>query len=168
MGRNRKDKPPEYYSFEARSRLEKDRGRWKHKFLNPRNGKHETDATANIAYSMLISDAFIDLTPRQRCLYLYAKAQFYSARSRPGDDYKDIEELQEYDRKRYFYLNHRLLSDVFGLYPKTNHRDLYKDIQALIQHGFIELYSGGGNVEHGNHMRAIYRYSDGWKDWKPE
>lgn len=161
MAQKRNKKPPEYQKFEARSRLKQDRqGNWKHKFIND-NGKEETDPTANIAYSMLISEAFKDLTARQRMLYVYAKSQFYAAHSRPATDFKDIEAFQVQGGKMYFYLNHRLLSDVYGLYSKGNHR-LYTDIEALISHGFIERYSSGVN-----HMRSIYYYSDKWKEWKP-
>ena len=157
----KKYKVKNYYPFESLSRVEKGiDGKDRHRFIN--NGKEQTDTTTLLTYSMMISDAFRDLTARQRMLYVYAKSQFYGARSRPCNDYKDIDVFKEYNGSRYFYLNHRLLSDVFGLYPKDNHRDLYKDIKALIEHGFIEKYSGGRS----NRSRAIYRYSEWWKDWE--
>lgn len=164
-GRQKQPKPSEYYKFEALSRLEREGGKWKHKFTN-RNGKKETDSTANLAYSMLISPAFKDLTARQRMLYLYAKAQFYSARSRPRDDFKEIPEFKEWEGRKYFYLNQRLMCDIYGLYTKGN-TNLYKDIAALISHGFIERYTQGGRTgKGGNHMRSIYTYSEKWKEWE--
>ncbi len=80
-------------------------------------------------------------------LYVYAKSQFFGALSRPANDFKDeygntLEKFQQYQGRECFYLNHKLMSEVFGLYPKTNHRDLYFDIEALIQRGFIERVTG--------------------------
>lgn len=167
----RDKKPPEHYNFESRSKLKQNKsGKWQHRFINPKNQNEETDSAAQIMYSMLISDAFQDLTARQRMLYVYSKAQFYGARSRPCDDFKEIPEFQEWQGRKYFYLNRKLMSDIYGLYEKGS-RKLYADIDALIGHGFIERYSQGGNVKqddgyHGNHMRSIYFYSDKWKDWK--
>lgn len=157
----KKNRVKNYYPFESMSKVERCvDGKDKHRFIM--DGKEHTDTTTMITYSMMISAAFKDLTARQRMLYIYAKSQFYGARSRPCNDFKDIETFKEYNGARYFYLNHRLLSDVYSLYPKSNHRDLYADIEALINHGFIEKYSGGKS----NHARAIYRYSEAWKDWK--
>lgn len=125
------------------------------------DGKKQTDTTTNICYSMLTSPAFKDLTAKQRMLYIYAKTQFYGARSRPKDDYKDIEEYQKDGGRKYFYLNHKMITEVFALYPKSNTRDLYTDIQVLIEHGFIEQVSNGRI----NQKRSIYTYSTKWKEW---
>lgn len=161
----RKYKIQDFYPFEGKSKVKTcSDGKERHRFLD--NGKEQTDTTTLLTYSMLTSEAYKDLTPRQKQLYVIAKSQFYGARSRPCRDFPDIKEFQEYKGQKYFYLNHVLVSDIFGLYPKSNHRDLYKDVKALIDHGFIEQYSGSGNVGSGNHMRSIYRYSEGWKDWK--
>lgn len=167
MGRKPK-KPPEHYNFESRARVEKDKwGKWKHVFTNPKTEKQETDTTAQIMYSMVISEAFLDLTARQRMLYVYAKMQFFGARSRPCNDFKEVPEFQDYQGKKYFYLNRKLMSDVYGLYGKES-RKLYDDIDALIQHGFLKRYSQGGSIRNGNHMRSIYYFSDEWKTWQQE
>lgn len=150
--RNRKEQRP-YIPFESLSNNRE------HKYLH--NGKQQTDTTTNLCYSMITSPAFKDLSAKQRMLYVYAKAQYYGARSRPRDDFKDIEEYQKDGGRKYFYLNHFLLSDVFALYPKSNSRDLYKDIKALVEHGFIEQVSNGK----ANQKRSIYTYSDKWKEW---
>lgn len=164
--RNKKYKIQDYYPFEATSKVKTcSDGKDRHRFID-RNGKEQTDTTTLLTYSMMISGAFKDLTARQRMLYVYAKSQFYGARSRPGKDFTDVPEFKEYKGQKYFYLNHALLSDVYGLYPKTNHRDLYKDIEALVKHGFIEYYTEPKAVNKSNHMRTIYRYSEAWKDWK--
>lgn len=166
MSRSKKYKIQDYYPFEATSKVKTCLdGKERHRFID--NGKEQTDTTTLLTYSMLISGAFKDLTARQRMLYVYAKSQFYGARSRPKTDFPDIEVFKEYKGQRYFYLNHKLLSDVYGLYPKSNHRDLYRDIAALIEHGFMEWYSEPKAVNRSNHMRTIYRYSAEWKNWKP-
>lgn len=166
MSRKNKYKIREFYAFEATSKLtENADGQTQHKFIH--NGKEQVDTTTVITYSMMVSEAFKDLTARQRMLYIYAKAQFYGARSRPCRDFPDITDFHEYNGQRYFYLNHRLLSDVYGLYPKSNHRDLYKDIEELVKHGFIEYYTEPKAVNKSNHMRTIYRYSEAWKEWQP-
>lgn len=154
MSRNHKNKQQPYMPFESLSNNRE------HKYMS--NGKQYTDTTANICYSMLISPAFKDLTARQRILYVYAKTQYFGARSRPKSDFPDIEEYKRDNGRKYFYLNHFLMSDVFGLYPKSNTRDLYVDIKALIEHGFIEQVSNGKI----NQKRSIYTYCDKWKEWK--
>ena len=114
---------------------------------------------------MLISDAWQDLTSRQRDVYLAAKMQFFGARSRPANDYPELEELQGYKGKECFYLNHRFLTKVYRIYPESNRRDLYKDIKALIEHGFIEEVIHG-DAKGGNYHRSIYKYSDKWQEWE--
>lgn len=166
MGRKRKYEIKNFFPFEATSSVKDCGGGKKHRFTD-KSGKEQTDTTTMLTYSMMISDAFKDLTARQRMLYVYAKSQFYGARSRPHTVHKDIKDFEEYNGQRYFYLNHKLMSDVFNLYPKSNHRDLYKDIATLVDHGFIEWYTEPKSVSQSNHMRAIYRYSEAWKEWKP-
>lgn len=162
----KKYKIQDFFPFEALSRVKTcTDGRERHRFID-RNGKEQTDTVVTVMYSMMISGAFKDLTARQRMLYVYAKGQFYGARSRPKDDFRDIPEFKEWQGRKYFYLNHRLVSDVYGLYPKSNHRDLYNDIEELVKHGFIEYHTEPKAVNKSNHMRTIYRYSEAWKDWK--
>ena len=167
MGR-KKQKPNEYYPFEARSKLTQDRnGGWKHKYQDG-SGKEKTDTTVNISMSMLTSAAYCDLTARQRQLYLIAKAQFFGAVSRPAKDYPDIEQYQLYQGRGYFYLNHALVSDVFKLYPKSDHKAFYRDVKELESHGFIERVSNTDRqtVDKTNKQRTIFRYTESWKDWK--
>lgn len=167
MSRKRNYKIQDFFPFESLSRVKAcTDGKERHRYIDDK-GKEQTDTTAVLTYSMRTHAAFKDLSSRQRDLYECAKFQFYGARSRPCNDFRDIAEFKEYGGKKYFYLNHRLVTDVFGIYPKTNHRDLYKDIKALVTHGFIEWYTEPKAVNNSNHMRAIYRYSEAWKDWKP-
>lgn len=117
------------------------------------------DTSANIYDSMLISAAFRDLSARQRMLYVYCKSQYYGKR-KPQADYPGIEAVQG---DECFYLNHALISDVYGLYPKTNRRDFYRDMQKLADNGFIEIVSSGYAAK----KRSIYKFSDKWSGWKP-
>lgn len=132
-----------------------------HKYWNGR--RNVTDTTANICQSMMLSRAWKDLSARQRELYVIAKSQYFGAYSRPRKDYPEIEMYKKND-KDYFYLNHALVAGVYGLYPKSNTRDLYGDINVLIEHGFIERVNDGRP----NKMRSIYTYSDKWKYWSKQ
>lgn len=159
MARKKKKNP--YFPFESLSTSPE------HTYIDS-SGRSLTDTTTNICVSMMRSPPFKDLTPRQRMLYIYAKSQFYGAVSRPSKDFPDIDKFGKYEGRAYFYLNHKLLTDVFGLYTKGNYRDLYRDIDALETHGFIERVT---NVERKpttetNGMRTIFQYSDKWKSWK--
>ena len=166
MARNKHNKKP-YYPFESKSALRMN-GRGEEKHIFTENGKDHIETTTLICWSMLTSGAFCDLTPRQRMLYICAKSLFYGSRSSPKREYPDITEFQRYKKADYyFYLNHNLVTSVFKLYPKSNHRDLYKDIRALVGHGFIEYFNEPKAVNSSNHMRTIYCFSDGWKQWKP-
>ena len=153
--------------FEATSGVGRTAGGSQKLIYIDQQGRGQRETSTQIAYSMLVSPAFKDLTARQRMLYIYAKSQFYGARDRPCNTYPDVEEYQQHRGMMHFYLNHNLLSGVFGLYSKDNHRCLYNDIKAIVAHGFIEPCTAGGNVTSSNHTRRIYKYSTAWKDWKP-
>lgn len=116
-------------------------------------------AFARIYDDMMLSEAFVTLTVRQKMLYVVAKMQFYGHR-KPAKDYPDIEAFRS---ESCFYLN-RALGVRYGLYPPTNHRDFYKDIDVLIKHGFIERISNGRS----NQKKSIYRFSGDWKNFKNE
>lgn len=167
-----KKKPNDYYKFESKSELRKDKnGAWKHKY-DDGHGHLQTDTACYICYSMMTSEAYTDLTPRQQQLYTIAKMQFYGARSRPTDDYsaEDYPFLNDYGKRGCFYLNHFLLTEVFKLYTKQNCKGMYEDIEALVQHGFIERMTNKDRrkAEVNPGKRTIYRYSDAWKTWKKE
>lgn len=163
MARGKKSKKPnEPYRFESKARLKESKGgEWKYRYPT-QDGKEETDTTAPIWHSMLVSSAFKDLTPRQQMLYVCAKDQFFGARSRPSRDFPEDDRFQGYQGREAFYLNHGLVSKIYGLYPVSNKRDLGKDIKALIEHGFIDLVANGRQTQ----TRSIYKYSDRWKEWK--
>ena len=115
--------------FEATSGVGRTAGGSQKLIYIDQQGRGQRETSTQIAYSMLVSPAFKDLTARQRMLYIYAKSQFYGARDRPCNTYPDVEEYQQHRGMMHFYLNHNLLSGVFGLYSKDNHRCLYNDIK---------------------------------------
>lgn len=109
--------------------------------------------------SMLKSPAFMDLSKNQRLLYIYMKAQWIG-KGRPGakDEYKNIPEAQGNDK---FFFN-LATAEKYGITTQANHREFYKDIKALVSHGFIEIIASGKV----NRKKSIYKYSDKWKTWK--
>ena len=121
-------------------------------------GRARADTSANLYESMLTSEAFMDLKPRQRLLYVYAKAQYYGKR-KPKSDFKDVLEVQS---DECFYLNIGYVVDTYGLYTTNTRKEFYGDIKVLIEHGFIDDIVNGQSTK----SRSIYRFSDRWKNWK--
>ncbi len=120
--------------------------------------KERKDSTATLTMSMLSHPAFKDLKPRQRLLYLYAKAQYKGMvdRTQFEDDYPQYKGHPEY-----IYLNHKLLIDVFEMYTKHTAREMYKDIKVLTEHGFLVP------VCKENNQRTIYKLVSEWQSWAP-
>ena len=114
------------------------------------------DTSANLYESMLLSAAFMDLTPKQRLLYVYMKAQYYGKR-KPGKDNPDIENLQGDDL---FYFP-RTLAEKYNLYTRSNNRQFYNDIKAIEEHGFIKTISSGKATK----TKSIYKFVGAWKMW---
>lgn len=123
-----------------------------------RNGTQmKADTVTRIFESMLLSDAFISLTSKQKVLYLYCKAQWYGkAKPKSEEVFKNLDLFQDDD---YFYFPLRTAAS-YGLYNKNTHANFYRDMQALIDHGFIKRVSPGRFKQ-----KSIYQYSDGWKTW---
>lgn len=111
------------------------------------------DTSANIYDSMLTSAAFIGLKHRQKVLYMYCKKQYYGTR-KPKADYPDIEKVQS---DECFYMN-LSLAVKYGLYTRNGNKELYADIKALVDAGFIEVVSSGKNTK----TKSIYKFSDRW------
>ena len=87
----------------------------------------------------------------QQILYIYMKLQFRSETREKVPDKPDI----------CFYFNQTLWKKTYGLY--TNTTSFYKDRNALIQNGFIELEESGRNTR----TRSVYRLSYKWQDIPP-
>ena len=122
-------------------------------------GKNRTDSFCMIWDSLMQSEAYIDLTPVQKNLYILCACQRFGHR-KPGKDY-DEDAFQGADK---FYLNWREVNERYGMYSQGNHSRFYKDMKALEDHGFIKKLSSGKN----HHTKSIYQYDSAWQFWEPE
>lgn len=109
--------------------------------------------------SLIHSKAFIDLTARQRCLYIYLASKQRGCR-RPERDYPDVQAVQGED-KFYFQFREALAT---GLYAEGGKGEFYGDLQTLESHGFISRIVSG----HPNRKKSIYQYSEAWKLWEKQ
>ena len=144
-----------YANFESYGYI-KDGQHWFTPILGSNDRK---DSVAGITMCMLSHPAFLDLKPRQRLLYLYAKAQFKAMAER--NDFND-KYPQYKGHPEYIYLNHKLMIDVFEMYSKHSARELYSDIKILTEHGFIVPV--GYDEES---QRIIYKLIAEWQNWEP-
>lgn len=137
MGRKKQYQPRTFESYPA--------------IIDP---KKASDTSANIYNSMLLSPAWMDLTPKQKELYLVCKAQMYGQKRRPKIDEENGV------GKTAFFMNRFIWGDTYKLYKLgSNERAFYRDMNALIDHGFIRcVYSG----QH-NKSKSVYDYSDRWR-----
>ncbi len=111
-----------------------------------------SDTSANIYMSMLQSEAWHALTPNQQVLYVYCKAQYYAEKKHPNGD------------PLCFTMNQSKWNKLYGLYTKNNARGFYRDITALIEHGFIICVESGQATR----TKSIYRFSDAWQRYGTE
>lgn len=118
-----------------------------------------SDVSANIYYSMMVSEAWKDLKPRAKEVYLAMKMQKYSQKRKPVSIEwdKELFQYQEDD----FYFNRCKWEDEFGLCSR-NPNSFKSDVDSLVEHGFIEIVRNGKNAR----IKSVYRYSDKWKQWK--
>ncbi|WP_026498924.1 hypothetical protein [Butyrivibrio sp. WCD2001] len=118
------------------------------------HGALMADTFTRISESMLQSNAYKSLKPRQRDLYIHCKAQWIG-KHKPRHDFKDVPELDSDDL---FYFNFDVAVE-YGLYtPKSSHL-FYNDMKALIESGFIDKVVSGK----AHKKKNIYRYSDRWR-----
>lgn len=106
-----------------------------------------SDTSANIYESMLLSAAWMDLSARQRALYVTCKAQYYAEKVKPLDD------------ETCFTMSQSKWADKYGLYAKTNGEGFYRDMGELIEHGFIRCIQGGK----ASRTKTVYQFSDKWR-----
>ena len=109
------------------------------------------DKFAKIYASMLQSPAWKNLTKPQQILYVYMKLQFKSESREKVPGKPDT----------YFYFNQSLWEKSYGLY--TNLRSFYRDRDALIENGFIDMVESGRNTR----TKAVYMLSYRWHDITP-
>lgn len=132
-----------------------------------RNGNNATDVSANIYISMLMSKAWHNLTEKQKELYLYCKAQYY-AEKKTNSEHLTIQEKElktNASIEMRFTMNKSKWCDIYGIYSENGKRHFYKDIQALVDNGFIDIIQNGKT----NRTKNIYEFSDKWAtlgQWK--
>lgn len=102
--------------------------------------------------SLCLSDAWKDLTPAQCLLYLTCKLQMY----KKGD--KNQFDEQYRNNPRYFTMNRYKYVNEYGLYSEGNQKGFIRDMNALIEHGFIECVISGQSTR----SKSLYRFSDMW------
>lgn len=148
-------KPKPYKDFESYGYI-KDGTHWFTPILGDKDRK---DSVAGITMCMLSHPSFKDLKPRQRLLYVYAKAQCKGMAER-----KDFEENypQFKGHPEYIYLNSHLMINVYEMYTKNTARELYKDITALTEHGFLVPICYDEKSQ-----RIIYKLISEWQNWQP-
>ena len=109
-----------------------------------------SDTSANIYMSMLISPAWQDLTANQQRLYLYCKLQYYAERQKPRAD----DPLT-------FTMNRGKWCTLYHLYTAGNARSFYRDMSELISRGFVSCVESGACTR----TKSVYRFSAKWRDY---
>ena len=104
--------------------------------------------------NLLTSPAYIDLTSAQKALYIAC---------RDREMYPHPQETGTAADDRLFYMNRALYVKTYRLYAENNKRGFFRDIKALISHGFISVYRSGKTTR----TKNIYSYSSRWKEWQP-
>lgn len=112
-----------------------------------------SDTSSNIYESMLRSPAWIDLKPTAQVLYLVCKSQYYAEKKKPI-----------ISDRRSFTMNQGKWADSYKLYRKDNAKAFYRDMAALIEHGFIDCIESGANTR----TKSIYQFSSRWHDYGTE
>lgn len=114
-----------------------------------------SDTSANIYMSMLMSESWQKLSKNAQVLYLYCKAQYYAEKKKPKLEHRV---LTEQEQKQCFTMNKSKWSKLYKLY--TNDRQFYKDMNMLIEFGFVELLENGKS----SRTKSIYMLSNKWKE----
>ncbi|HIW39664.1 MAG TPA: hypothetical protein IAA36_01680 [Candidatus Eubacterium pullicola] len=104
------------------------------------------EAFSSIYYSMLISPAFTSLTASQKTLYMYCKVQYYG---------------EEPVGKPTFSMNKGKWCKKYKLYSEGNAQGFYRDMEALINHGFIDCIYQGALY----HRKNRYMFSNRWQQY---
>ena len=127
-----------------------------------------SDVSANIYQSMIMSEAWNDLSKNQRLLYLYCKSCYYGQKDAYKKSlFKDMGMELPSDLQPYFSLTEGSIKNYWNLYSNMN--SFYADRDALISHGFIRVVADGHFVRKAN----IYQFSSkckkfGTKDFQIE
>lgn len=120
--------------------------------------QNSSDVSANIYVSMLMSDAWRVLTDGAKVLYLYCKAQYYAEKKKPKPQQTNPLKLNEEQLNRCFTMNKSKWKDLYEI--ASNQNQFTKNMQMLIDYGFIELIENGKITR----TKSIYMLSDKWRD----
>jgi hypothetical protein len=111
-----------------------------------------SDVSANIYDSMILSLAYNELTPKQRDLYMHCKLQLYRVPDKQKPDPTDPPK---------FYFNKYLWCTKYKLYAGSSDNGFIRDMNALIDKGFIRCVSSGKTTR----TKSIYQLSSKWSDY---
>lgn len=128
-----------------------------------KNGEVAKDSYASIYMSMLLSKSWANLSGKQKELYLFCKSQYYGQTHTDPKKFYTFKELEEginnIDISNRFTMNKRKVVDTFHLYTESSYSThFYKDINKLIEEGFIEKLESGKSTRTSN----IYKFSANW------
>lgn len=118
-----------------------------------------SDTSANIYISMLTSESWQALSKNAQVLYLYCKAQYYAEKQKPKPA---IITLSEQQQKQTFTMNKSKWQSLYKIY-KSDNGQFNKDMQMLIDYGFVEVLQSGQNTR----SKSIYLLSDKWNKKPP-
>ncbi len=109
------------------------------------------DVSAVFSHSMLISSAWISLSPKQQSLYLHCKVE---------QVYQHLDEKEEHLEENCFYFNKKIWNKKYKLYSETSDARLVKDMRGLIQKGFVDCIHSGQKTR----TKNVYRLSERWQN----
>lgn len=120
------------------------------------------DSSANIYETMLMSDAWHDLTDKQKALYVVCKSQYYGHR-KPRQDYsEDYLQADECFYLQWHSVNQQ--GEQYRMYSDGNSKRFYRDMQALEAHGFIKKLLSGRSHK----IKSVYKFDSKWIEWRPD
>ena len=123
---------------------------FQHPFFTSK-ANHKKDFFCSLHESLLKSLAYQDLSPQAKTLYTYCTLQVY------------LEEPKPLKGNNYSFTMNKDKAEKYGLIKHSGQGQLYKWINSLIEHGFIDCFESGKNTC----TKSIYTFSERWKTWKP-
>jgi hypothetical protein len=120
------------------------------------------DVSSNIYLSMLMSQAWHDLSLKQKELYLYCKAQYFGEQKKESEHKTNNEIQQEINANLSirFTMNKSKWCEIYHLYSDSGQRHFYKDMKSLVDNGFIKVVESGKT----SRTKNIYEFSDKWRE----
>lgn len=131
----------------------------------PKRRTFESNVSVNVDMftalyqSMLMSEAYKDLSNRAKNLYTYCRLQEHAMSSSERSKVKTETSIDLTDR-RYFTMNKSKLK-LYGLYSPNSLSPFYADIASLIRHGFLICVYNGKH----DRKKSVYAYSSNWLYW---